>query len=69
MGIHKNKQRLYKIYDQKTYNTSNSFDKFVRRYSKIFIKNEIKNIQEVVVTTCNTIKRENEGIKCRNLDF
>ena len=54
VGIQKSRQRLYELYSEKTYNHSESFNHYVRVYSKLFkkvcamakslhIKNQIKN--------------------------
>lgn len=79
-GLHKCRKKLYELYDERSYNTSEEFRDYVRNYSKtfrlacatakaLFIKNKVLASTNVAKTTWNIINKETGKSKSRNSDF
>lgn len=80
VGIHKSRQKLYELYEEKTYNHSEQFIQYTRNYSKMFkrvcslaksnyIKNQIINSTNVTKMTWKIINGEIGKVKTRNSDI
>lgn len=58
-GIYKSRLRLYELYDEKTYNNSDTFKDLVCAAAKAnFINNKIRNSTDIVKTTWQIINSE-----------
>lgn len=80
VGIHKSRERLYELYEERTFNNSTTFLDYVRKYSKTFkricavaksnfINNKIKSSANIQKATWQVINGETGKIKSSNNDF
>ncbi|KAJ8723159.1 hypothetical protein PYW08_003071 [Mythimna loreyi] len=69
VGIHKSRNRLYELYDEKIYVNTAEFSLYVRNYSKLlkkvcsvaksrYLSSKIKNSNNIIKTTWNIINSE-----------
>lgn len=80
VGIHRSRQRLYELYEERSYNKNTAFVEYVRQYSKMFkcvcvsaksnyFKNQIKSSNNVMRTTWKIINNETGKVRATNNNF
>lgn len=80
VGIYKSREKLFELYDRKTYIFDENFVSYVKNYSKVFkrvclvakcnyIAKKIKSSTNKVKTVWNIINRETGKVKAHDVDY